>query len=237
MRGISTGIATAAVYLWASQCFCQTSDLSEKAKQLQNPLAVKTSVTLQESVGFNVGPEKKTGNVFTLQPIIPVRIAPDWNVLTQTTLQFISLPSFGPDQGHVNGLGDSTLYAVLSPNRTQEWVWGFGPVFQIPTHTDEVLGTDKWGVGPAAVVVRTVGNWVYGAIVNNTWSFAGPGDASTINVFSLQYLVSYNFPNDLGTPIFPSAASMCQHIGILPICWQTTRFLSFPAADLSKKNL
>ncbi len=43
--------------------------------------------------------------------------------------------------------------------------------------------------------MRTVGNWVYGAIVNTVWSFAGPRDASTINGFSFQYLVNYNLPN------------------------------------------
>lgn len=195
MRGVVALVGTAVLFMWAGQCFCQTSDLSEKAKQLQNPLAIKTSITLQESIGFNIGPEKKTGNVVTLQPIIPIHITPDWNVLTQTTLQFISLPSVSPEQGHINGLGDATLYAVLSPNRTTEWLWGIGLVFQIPTHTSDILGTDKWGVGPAAVAVRTVGNWVYGGIINNTLSFAGPGNAPTINEFSLQYLVNYNFPS------------------------------------------
>ena len=195
MRGISVALGTAAFCLWATQSFCQTSDLSEKAKQLQNPLAFKTSVTLLENIGFNIGPENKTGNVLTFQPVIPVHITGDWNVLTQTALPFISLPSSSPEQGHINGLGDTTVYAVLSPNRTAEWLWGVGLVLQVPTHTNANLGTDKWGVGPAAVVVRTIGNWVYGGIVGNTWPFAGPGDASTINVFSLQYFLNYNFPD------------------------------------------
>ncbi len=195
MRGVSAAAGIAFFCLWAAPCFSQSVDHTEKAKILQNPLAVKTSLTLQESIGFNVGPENKTGNVVTAQPILPFRLTPEWNVLTQTTLQFISLPSISPDEGHINGLGDATLYAVLSPNRTAEWLWGLGAAFQIPTHTNASLGTDKWGVGPAAVAVRTVGNWVYGAIANTVWSFAGPKDASTINEFSFQYLVNYNLPN------------------------------------------
>ena len=86
------------------------------------------------------------------------------------------------------------MYVVLSPNRTAEWLWGAGLVFQIPTHTDARLGTEKWGVGPAAVVVRTVGNWVYGGIISNAFSFAGEGDAASIDSFSLQYFVNYNLP-------------------------------------------
>jgi hypothetical protein len=195
MRIVFASIGTGVLFMWAAQCFCQTIDLSEKAKQMQNPMAVKTSLTLQESIGFNIGPEKKTGNAVTLQPIIPVRISPGWNVITYGSLPFISLPSFTPEQGHLNGLGDTNFYAFLTPNRTGEWLWGVGPVFQIPTHTNDSLGTDKWGVGPAVVVVRSVGNWVYGGLANNTLSFAGPENASTINVFSLQYLVNYNFPS------------------------------------------
>jgi len=196
MRGLSAAAGTVVILLWAVQCFSQTTDtdLYAKAKQLQSPLAVKTSITLLENILFNIGPENKTGNVMTLQPIVPVRVNPEWNVLTQTNFQLISLPSLNPEQGHINGLGDTTLYAFLSPNRTAEWLWGIGPVFQIPTHTNANLGTDKWGVGPTAVVVRTVKNWVYGGIVNNTWSFAGREDASTINLFSLQYFINYNFP-------------------------------------------
>ncbi len=195
MRGVCASVGTAVLCLWTAQCFSQNSDLLAKAKQMQDPLAVKTSLTLQENIGFNVGPENKTENAVTFQPIIPLRITPHWNVLTQTSLQLISLPSSSPEQGHINGLGDATLYAVLSPTRTAEWLWGVGPVFQIPTHTNANLGTDKWGVGPAAVVVRTVGNWVYGGIINNTMSFAGPRDAPSINLFQLQYFVNYNLPS------------------------------------------
>ncbi len=193
MKGISASWLGTLVFLfWAAQSFSQTDEHTEKAKVLQNPLAVKTSLTLLENIGFNVGPENKPGSVTTLQPIIPFQITPEWNVLTQTTLQFISLPSISPDEGHINGLGDATLYAVLSPNRTAEWLWGVGAVFQLPTHTNASLGTDKWGVGPAAVAMRTVENWVYGAIANTVWSFAGPKDASTINGLSVQYIVNYN---------------------------------------------
>jgi hypothetical protein len=165
-RHISAWVGAFVFCLWSAQCFSQTIELSEKAKQMQNPLAVKSSVTLLENIGFNVGPENKSGNVTTLQPIIPVRITPDWNVLTQTTLPFISLPSFNPEEGHTNGLGDATLYAILSPKRTAEWLWGVGSVFQIPTHTNAHLGTDRWGFGPSAIEVRTLGNWVYGGIVD-----------------------------------------------------------------------
>jgi hypothetical protein len=50
---------------------------------------------------------------------------------------------------------------------------GCGPVLQFPTATDDLLGEEKWGAGPTAVVLKQEGPWTYGALVNHIWSFAG----------------------------------------------------------------
>jgi hypothetical protein len=76
-------------------------------------------------------------------------------------------------------------------------IWGIGPILQIPTNTDDSLGTGKWGIGPSAVALRIDGPWVYGALVNNIWSFAGPGGDPPINQFLMQPFVNYNFPDGL----------------------------------------
>jgi hypothetical protein len=60
-----------------------------------------------------------------------------------------------------------------------------GPIVQLPTHTDERLG-------PTAVGLRTDGQWLYGALVNNVWSLGG-NDKKKYNNFLLQPFVNYNF--------------------------------------------
>ena len=71
------------------------------------------------------------------------------------------------------------------------WIWGAGPVLQIPTATDDLLGEEKWGAGPTAVVLRQQGPWTYGALINHVWSFAGESGRSDVNRTFLQPFVSF----------------------------------------------
>ncbi|TGV76634.1 transporter, partial [Mesorhizobium sp. M00.F.Ca.ET.158.01.1.1] len=68
---------------------------------------------------------------------------------------------------------------------------GVGPVFLFPTATDELLGGQKWGAGPTAVVLKQKDGWTVGMLANHIWSFAGDGDRSDINATYLQPFVSY----------------------------------------------
>ena len=61
--------------------------------------------------------------------------------------------------------------------------WGVGPVFLIPTATDDTLGSDKWGAGASAVLLAMPGHWVIGSLFSNVWSFAGSGDQD-VNLFT-----------------------------------------------------
>ena len=71
------------------------------------------------------------------------------------------------------------------------WTWGVGPVFLLPTATDDFLGTEKWGAGPTAVALRqTASGWSYGLLFNHIWSFAGSDDRQDVNATFLQPFVS-----------------------------------------------
>ena len=71
------------------------------------------------------------------------------------------------------------------------WIWGAGPVLQIPTAPDDVLGEEKWGAGPTAVVLKQQGPWTYGALVNHVWSFAGESGRDDVKRTFLQPFASY----------------------------------------------
>ena len=92
------------------------------------------------------------------------------------------------------GLGDTTFTAWLSPRKPEKWIWGVGPVALLPTATDDALGSDKWGIGPSAVVLTMSGKWVVGSVFSNVWSFSGSGDQD-VNLFTWQYFINYNLPN------------------------------------------
>jgi hypothetical protein len=167
------------------------------AKAAQNPVAKLISVPFQDNINFNVGPEEKTQNVLNIQPVIPVSLSSDWNLITRTILPVVSQPEFFPGEGRTNGLGDTQFTAFLSPNRSKGLIWGAGPIAQLPTSTDKGLGNDRWGLGPSAVVLRIQGRWVYGALTNNVWSVSSSHTDPSYNNFLLQPFINYNFPGGL----------------------------------------
>jgi hypothetical protein len=85
------------------------------AKIAQNPVGNLISAPFQENAYFNVGPEERTQNVLNIQPVIPISINDDWNIITRTILPIISQPAFTPNGSRTNGIGDVQVSAFLSP--------------------------------------------------------------------------------------------------------------------------
>jgi hypothetical protein len=152
-------------------------------------------VPFQNNTNFKVGPRDGTQNILNIQPVIPISVTPEWNVITRTILPIITQPGFVPGESTTTGLGDLQLSAFLSPNRSDGLIWGAGAILQAPTNSNDRLGNDRWGLGPTAVVLRTEKGspWVYGALVNNVWSVSSSSSDPTYNNFLLQPFLNYNF--------------------------------------------
>ncbi|MGH8596654.1 MAG: transporter, partial [Gammaproteobacteria bacterium] len=56
----------------------------ELAKIAQNPVGNMVSVPFQYNANLNYGPEKGTLGVLNIQPVIPIEVNKDWNVITRT---------------------------------------------------------------------------------------------------------------------------------------------------------
>jgi len=121
----------------------------ELAKLAQNPVGNLISVPFQNNTNLNFGPEKKTQNILNIQPVIPISVNDDWNIITRTIVPVISMPGLYPGDDRTNGIGDTVLTAFVSPAKPGSWIWGVGPVAQIPTNTDNELGNKNWGLGPS----------------------------------------------------------------------------------------
>lgn len=169
-------------------------DEAELAKKTQNPVSDLISLPFQNNTNFGMGPDDKTQNVLNIQPVWPFALNEDWNLITRTIVPVISQPALAPGQDRTNGLGDTTFTAFFSPKDSGKLIWGAGPVFLLPTATDDVLGSDKWGIGPAVVVLTMPGNWVIGSLLSNVWSVAGSGDQD-VNLLTWQYFINYNLPD------------------------------------------
>ena len=64
-------------------------------------------------------------------------------------------------------------------------------MFLLPTATDDLLGSGKWGAGPTGVALKQSGPWTVGILANHIWSFAGDDDRADVNSTFLQPFVSY----------------------------------------------
>ncbi len=172
----------------------EESDTDEEAlaKQAQNPVAKLISVPFQNNFNFGIGPNNAVQYILNFQPVIPISLNDDWNLITRTILPTINQPSPAPGIRSAFGLGDLNPTFFLSPAKSKKFVWGVGPTFTLPTATDPLLGTGKWSAGPAAVALYMDGPWVVGALANNQWSFAGWGNKN-VNGMLIQPFVNYNF--------------------------------------------
>jgi hypothetical protein len=178
-------------------CVPARAELSaeELAKLAQNPVGNLISLPFQNNTNFNVGPLSGTQNILNIQPVIPVEITPDWNIITRTIVPVINQPALSATDDRRNGFGDIAFTAFLSPAKPGQWIWGAGPIVQLPTNSSAELGNKNWGLGPSAVVLHLEKGdpWVYGVLVNNVWSLSSSKQGGSYNNGLIQPFVNYNF--------------------------------------------
>src|SRR5262249_15972656 len=65
-------------------------DMAEIAKKLNNPVASLISVPLQNNFDFGGGPNDDGFQYkLNLQPVIPISLSDEWNLITRTIVPFI----------------------------------------------------------------------------------------------------------------------------------------------------
>jgi hypothetical protein len=179
---------------YAAESDNDTKTTEELAKESQNPIANLISVPFQNNFNFGIGPNDATQWDLNVQPVIPITLNKDWNLITRTIMPIINQPSPAPGIESAFGLGDINPTVFLSPKNSGKLLWGVGPTMTFPTATESLLGNGKWSAGPSLVVLTTPGHWVIGALANNQWSFAGWGKRS-VDALLVQPFVNYNFPH------------------------------------------
>ncbi|MEJ2721118.1 MAG: neuromedin U, partial [bacterium] len=100
------------------------------------------------------------------------------------------IPEFDKDSGLYSwGLSDILFTTFYTPP-SEGLVWGVGAAFEIPTGGSK-RGSQKWNIGPSAVVLYQPGNWTVGALANNLWSFAGKSEREDVNKGLINVFLAY----------------------------------------------
>lgn len=168
----------------------QESD-EDLAQKLSNPVASMISVPFQWNYDCCYGPSDGERLTLNIQPVVPVHLNDDWNLIVRTILPLVYQQPTAPGVGDAYGVSDVTQSFFFSPSTPQNGVtWAVGPVFLWPVGTDE-LGTRKWAAGPTGLVLKVDGKSTYGVLANHLWSYAGTDDRDDINSTFVQPFYSY----------------------------------------------
>ncbi len=183
------------LFLFTNLCQSQTQetpphDASDLAKATQNPVSNIVSIPFQFNFNSGGGFEDKTFFNLNIQPVIPFKVSEDWNLIARTIVPVVSIPV---EELRSSGIGDIQEQLFLSPSKPGGIIWGFGPIFSLPTATADVSRTGSWAAGPNALLLKMTGPWVLGVLANQLWTFSDEGDDPEVNQLLIQYFVNYNF--------------------------------------------
>lgn len=159
------------------------------AKTVHNPFEDFVKISIQSATGFELGPHHNAGDSFNIQPLVPFSVNAHWDLIARPSLTVTYLPS--PYEQF--GLADLQTYFFITPAETTTWIWGVGPIVQIPAASSPELGTGQRSAGPTAALIYSKGPWFAGILAYQLMSFAGNRDRGSVNQTYLEPEVSYNF--------------------------------------------
>jgi hypothetical protein len=161
-------------------------------KAVQNPIASLISIPFQNNTNFGSGPYDRSQDILNIQPVIPVAISTNWNLITRIIQPIVWQPYPNAPTGGAYGFGDMVPSFFFSPRNSGKLIWGAGPQFILPTATNDILGQGKLSMGPTVVALIEPKTGAIGVLVSNDWSVAGSGSRPGVNQMTLQYFANYN---------------------------------------------
>jgi hypothetical protein len=90
------------------------------------------SVPFQNNFNFNTGPEKRSVWVLNVQPVIPIKLTEDWNLITRTIVPIMNQPPLAPGVDQATGLGDINPSFLPLALRLEGVHLGYRPAVHVP---------------------------------------------------------------------------------------------------------
>ena len=186
----------------------QSQSAAGLSKEIANPLSNLWLLQMQQNntlIGMPLGKGTYVQSGLQLQPLVPIRVSPHWNLISRPVIQLFSSQPFpvstfnrSPNTANVNitrttGFGDMIVATALSPDKSLvgNWLVAAGPTFVLPTATQHVLGQATWQAGPAVALGYTGKKWLAVAFPQHWWKIGGDGKKTSQTL--VQYAFSWNF--------------------------------------------
>ncbi|HUO04652.1 MAG TPA: hypothetical protein VMU16_05590 [Candidatus Binataceae bacterium] len=154
-----------------------------------NPFEDFVKIPIQSTTGLQIGPNHNAGDAVNIEPLIPISLNADWDLMLRPSLTM----AYSPTPHEQFGFTDLQSSLFLTPAKNTTWVWGVGPIFQFPTASSSELGTGRWSAGPTAALVESDGPWFNGVIAYHLMSYAGNRRRGSVNQTYIEPQASYNF--------------------------------------------
>lgn len=99
-----------------------------------------------------------------------------------------------PGLGEATGVTDVLSALLISPKRKHHGPHHFaaGVAVQLPTATDDTIGSGKWSAGPAVEYEYHKGRLFAAFVALQLWSFAGDSDRKNVNMLMIKPMVTYD---------------------------------------------
>lgn len=174
----------------------QADDAAELAKKLSNPVADVINMPFQLNYDENIGAAENISRYqLNIQPVVPIKLNENWNVISRTVLPVIVQDYDGMNKDTDWGVGDITQSFFLTPTSGPNGlIVGFGPVIYLPTASEKAFGPDQYGLGPTAVIAKQSNGWTVGALANHLWAVEKKDGTEGINSTFLQPFINYTTP-------------------------------------------
>jgi len=163
----------------------------DSVNDANNPLTPKITINFQDYFipSFIDTPGDSHANQFLLRGLVPSDLF-GMPQLFRFTLPIATSPDV--PSGYVTGLGDLTLMDIFILPKQGDVTFGAGPLIVLPTATDDSLGSGKWQIGAAGIVVAPQDWGLLAGLGTYQTSFAGSDSREDVSVATFQPIVNVN---------------------------------------------
>jgi hypothetical protein len=183
--------------LLTGSCLAEEASGGDLSKATQNPISSLISVPFKLTI--DQGASNGDAQILNINPVFPVTVG-DWNLVSRALIPLANVdgPIPGPDNpspgsgNGASGLGDINYSLYFSPVKYDKVIWGVGPSINLPTASDDQLGSGKWSAGISAVALTQPEWGTVGILGRQLWSFAGDSDRKNVNQSLIEPFLTYN---------------------------------------------